>query len=68
MPQLKKPFCQQRKSADAIPSSTTSQDKDAATDLGPVLSAPIMNKIDEWLVDSIENRIDPNQFGVYQSL
>ena len=62
--------CLQRiwKSADVIPSPKIVPVKDAATDLRPISLTPVMSKIGEsliykWLLESIEDRIDPYQFG-----
>ena len=60
------------KSADVIPSSKTTPVKDAATDLRPISLTPVMSKIGEsfiykWLLEAIEDRIDPNQFGAIKN-
>ena len=60
------------KSADVIPSPKTTPVKDAATDLRPISLTPVMSKIGEsfiykWLLEAIEDRIDPNQFGAIKN-
>jgi hypothetical protein len=60
------------KSADVIPSSKTTPVKDATTDLRPISLTPVMSKIGEsfiykWLLEAIEDRIDPNQFGAIKN-
>ena len=60
------------KSADVIPSPKIVPVKDAATDLRPISLTPVMSKIGEsfiykWLLESIEDRIDPYQFGAIKN-
>jgi hypothetical protein len=60
------------KSADVIPYPKTTPVKDAATDLRPISLTPVMSKIGEssiykWLLEAIEDRIDPNQFGAIKN-
>jgi hypothetical protein len=60
------------KSADVIPSPKTTPVKDAATDLRPISLTPVISKIGEsfiykWLLEAIEDRIDPNKFGAIKN-
>ena len=66
MPPLKTPVYQE------YGNLLTSYPKDAATDLKPISLTPVMSKIGEsfiykWLMVSIEDRIDPYQFGAIKN-
>ena len=60
------------KSADVIPSPKIVPVKHAATNLRPNSLTPVTSKIGEsfiykWLLESIEDRIDPYQFGAIKN-
>ena len=60
------------KSADVITSPKITPVTDAATDLRQISLTPVMSKIGEsfiykWLLDSLEDGIDPKQFSVIKN-